>query len=136
MLKNVVPVVFAKANATAQVRAVHVTKGCTTFVNFFGNRAPKTKFISVVLSINNAVSGLDATLPLRVAKIAAAPLAAAEILSPILRLSENGFPLFVFFAGVDWFDSLSSVEETASAFLAGKTFLTATTVKAVDNRVK
>ena len=89
------------------------------------------------------MTGVAATVPSRVVKIAANPLVAEISRRPRLVRSEKGFAagaLLLDFGGCAGVDSSSSssVAETASdgSPLDGNSFRTPTTVKAVDKRVK
>ena len=145
---NVEPVTFPNTAAVIQLSVVQVTRGCTTLTNFFGSRAPKTKLVRVVLSINSEASGVENALSgLRDERMAAPPLARVTARRALLSVSEKGFG-----GGggdddvsVDDNDDVLAVVSVASgsitssisaSFLVGSIFLTPITVHAVDNKVK
>jgi len=65
--KNELPVEAAIKIDASQVNPVHVTNGCTIFLSFGGNLAPKTNEASVAVSMNNELAGFANTKDVRVA---------------------------------------------------------------------
>ena len=58
------PMAAPNADAAAHVKAVQVTNGWTTLVNFLGNLAPYTNVQRVVLSRNKDVNGDENDKPI------------------------------------------------------------------------
>ena len=84
MDRNDSPVNEPTTSIDSQVRDVQVTKGCTTFENCFGSRAPNTNVQSVVINMKDVDIRLDVA-PIFFARIIETP----DIRDADLRTSAN-----------------------------------------------